>query len=181
MKTTIKDQKLSQDDQQLISKTQAKQQMQEIRQYAIKLTELKTEVIKKLPLNDKLIHALLESKNITNFNATKRHISFIAKLLSNYDAVEIINIIDSNNPNSKLSQQKIMWQNKWLEYLISQQRIATTKFIKEYPDIDAQQLNNLVRNAKANADGVISKTAETKLRKYLHKFFQKYPLNNPPL
>jgi ribosome-associated protein len=180
MKSTIKDQKLLQDDKSLVSKTQAKQQMQEIRQHAIKLTEFKTEIIKKLPFNDKLKNSILESKSITNFNATKRHISFIAKLLSNYDVTEIINIIDLNTPNSKVSQQKIIWQNKWLEYLISQQRTAITKFIQEYPNIDAQQLNNLVRNAKASAEGVIPKNAETKLRKYLHKFFQKYIINNPP-
>lgn len=181
MKSTIKDKKPLQDEQPLVSKTQAKQQMQEIRQYATKLTQLKANLIKNLPLSDKLKDALLESKNITNLNAMKRHVSFIAKLLSNYDVAEIINIIELNNPNSKLSQQKITWQNKWLEYLISQQRTATTKFIQEYPDIDAQQLNNLVRNAKANTEGVIPKNAETKLRKYLHKFFQQYTIKNPPI
>ncbi len=134
------------------NKEQLKRERQEAKNLAKNLIEIPKAKYDELGFTKDLHSALVEGKRITNYNAVKRHISFISKLIckSGYDE-----ILDGYN---KISGQ----------YLTSIDRAAQTrgycdeilvddgKKVKEslsklsdlFPNLEIQYIRQLVRNIK---------------------------------
>ena len=132
------------------SKSEVKRQMLARQQLAKTLSELSSDAIKSLPVDDRLKEKLLETEKIKTFGAIKRHTLFLGKLMRAYDEDEINAIkdrLDAIQGVNKAEIAKFHYLEKLRdELLLSDDRL--TIFIKDHPHIDVQELRTLIRNAR---------------------------------
>ncbi|MDO4222534.1 MAG: ribosome biogenesis factor YjgA, partial [Acinetobacter sp.] len=72
------------------SKTEQKKAVQRMAAIGSQLAELNQEQIKKLPVDERLIDALLDVQQITSFEARRRQFQRIGKLLRSEDEATIL-------------------------------------------------------------------------------------------
>ncbi len=130
----------------LISKSQRKREMQELRRLAEKLVQLNDEQL--IPLSSAaIINAVHEYRKITKGNASKRQIQYIGKLLRSIEIDDINKLIDRYDASSKTHARQFHQLEKWREQLITGDFSALDEIAAIYPAMDRQQLKQLTRKA----------------------------------
>lgn len=129
-----------------ISKSAVKREMQRLQDIGKRLTEMNPGQWEKLTLSDTLIVALEESKRLKQNEAKRRHMQYIGKVMRNEDIDAIQNELDLLDPSSEAYGRLTGQLEKWRDRLVKDAK-AMNQFIDEYPNVDRQQLRNLVRNA----------------------------------
>ena len=79
----------NQHEEEWVSKTQMKKQMDALQDLGMELTELSSETIKKLALPEDLLDAIREYKKITSNSALKRQRQYIGRLMRDIDPAPI--------------------------------------------------------------------------------------------
>ncbi|MCH7741049.1 MAG: DUF615 domain-containing protein [Proteobacteria bacterium] len=134
------------EDSELISKSQRKREMQELRLLGEKLVQLNDEQL--IPLSSAvIIKAVRDCRKITKGNARKRQIQYIAKLLRNIQFDDIRKVIDRYDASSKTHARQFHQLEKWREQLITGDYSAIDEIATTYKAIDRQQLKQLTRKA----------------------------------
>jgi ribosome-associated protein len=132
------------------SKSEIKRQMLARQDLAKTLSELGSDAIKSLPVDDRLKEKLLETEKIKTFGAIKRHTLFLGKLMRAYDDDEIAAIqerLDAIQGVNKAEIAKFHFLERLRDELL-QSDDRLTQFIKDHPQIDVQTLRTLIRNAR---------------------------------
>jgi ribosome-associated protein len=132
------------------SKSEIKRQMLARQQLAKTLSELSSDAIKSLPVDDRLKEKLLETEKIKTFGAIKRHTLFLGKLMRAYDDDEIQAIkdrLDAIQGVNKAEIAKFHYLEQLRDALMAKDE-RLTQFINEHPHIDVQELRTLIRNAR---------------------------------
>jgi ribosome-associated protein len=132
------------------SKSEIKRQMLAKQDLAKTISELSSEQIKSLPIDDFLKEKLLETVKIKTFGAIKRHKLYLGKLIRSLNEAEIAAIeqrLDAIQGVSKVEIAKFHHLEQLREELLhSDQRL--TQLITQYPSLDLQHLRTLIRNAR---------------------------------
>ncbi len=135
------------DEIEYVSKTEMKREAQRMRDLGQKLTELKPALWPQLPISDNLLEAIEENVRLSSHEAKRRHLQYMGKLLrkENLDALnEFLDLLDpSSETYGRLQKQQEMWREKLIK-----SNTALNEFIEQYPDVDRQQLRNLIRNTQ---------------------------------
>lgn len=135
------------DDIEYVSKSELKREAQRMRDLAQQLTELKQGLWSELPISDNLRHAITENVRLSSHEAKRRHLQYMGKLLrkEDLDAInEFLALLDSSSEAyGRIQKQQEMWREKLVKG-----GTALNDFIEHYPDVDRQQLRNLIRNAQ---------------------------------
>lgn len=135
------------DDPDYVSKTELKREAQRMRDLAQQLTELKPQFWPQLPIGDNLREAIEENVRLSSHEAKRRHLQYMGKLIrkENLDAInEFLALQDSSSEAyGRIQKQQEMWREKLVKG-----GTALNDFIEHYPDVDRQQLRNLIRNAQ---------------------------------
>jgi ribosome-associated protein len=134
-----------------VSKSQIKREMHALQEMGAQLVELNDDQLAKLPLGDKLLAAILESRNIKQHIARKRHLKHIGKLLREEDAEAIRSGLEVLFNQDKAATARFHRMEQWRDRLIAEGDGALAEFINEYPTADRQQLRQLIRNAQREA------------------------------
>jgi ribosome-associated protein len=132
------------------SKSEVKRQMLARQDLAKTLSELSSDAIKSLPVDDRLKEKLLETEKIKTFGAIKRHTVFLGKLMRAYDDEEVAAIqerLDAIQGVNKAEIAKFHFLERLRDELV-QSDDRLTQFIKDHPQIDVQTLRTLIRNAR---------------------------------
>jgi len=132
------------------SKSEVKRQMLVRQDLAKTLSELSSDAIKSLPVDDRLKEKLLETEKIKTFGAIKRHTLYLGKLMRAYDDEEIAVIqerLDAIQGVNKAEIAKFHFLERLRDELV-QSDDRLTLFIKDHPQIDVQTLRTLIRNAR---------------------------------
>jgi ribosome-associated protein len=132
------------------SKSEVKRQMLARQDLAKTLSQLSSDAIKSLPVDDNLKEKLLETEKIKTFGAIKRHTLYLGKLMRGYDEDEIAAIqarLDAIQGVNKAEIAKFHHLEQLREDLLNQEN-RLTLFIEEHPEVDIQELRTLIRNAK---------------------------------
>jgi len=132
------------------SKSEIKRQMLARQDLAKTLSELSSDAIKSLPVDDRLKEKLLETEKIKTFGAIKRHTLFLGKLMRAYDDEEIAAIqerLDAIQGVNKAEIAKFHFLERLRDELVQSDN-RLTQFIKDHPQIDVQTLRTLIRNAR---------------------------------
>jgi ribosome-associated protein len=132
------------------SKSEVKRQMLARQDLAKTLSELSSDAIKSLPVDDRLKEKLLETEKIKTFGAIKRHTLFLGKLMRAYDDEEIAAIqerLDAIQGVNKAEIAKFHFLERLRDELV-QSDDRLTQFIKDHPQIEVQALRTLIRNAR---------------------------------
>lgn len=131
-----------------ISKSQVKREMHALQAIGEELVALSPASRERIPLDDELKDALdLADKLSKKHEALRRHIQFIGKLMRTRDLEPIENALALIRNTNQAATRQFHKVENWRDRLLADND-AVTEFITAYPDVDAQQLRQLIRNVK---------------------------------
>lgn len=136
------------DEGEYISRSAAKKEVQAITSLGVTLSELSVAELDQIPLSSTLKKAVTDAKAITSFNAKKRQIQYLGKLLRNedYDAIgdALKRLQDKHKQSVHVAHQCELWRDR----LLTEGKTALSEFIALFPEQDIQQLRQLIRQAQ---------------------------------
>jgi ribosome-associated protein len=132
------------------SKSQRKRESSALQDVGKMLVKLPTERIRKLDLPDALRTAVLEAQRITSHGALRRQMQYIGRLMRDVDAEPIIAQLAAIRGASESTRAEFHALERWRERLLADDA-ALTDWLAIHPLSDAQQLRQLIRNARREA------------------------------
>ena len=130
------------------SKSQVKREMHELQKLGEELVTLSAAARARVPLDDELKDALQLADKLSNKReALRRHIQFIGRLMRTRDLEPIEQALAVLRNTNQAATRQFHKVEHWRDRLLAEQD-ALTEFIAAYPDVDVQQLRQLIRNAK---------------------------------
>ena len=138
-------------DDQLKSRSQRKREVESLQDMGGELVKLSKERIKKMDLPDDLRAAVLEAQRITAHGATRRQLQYIGKLMRSVDAAAIEEQLSVIKGESNAAKAEFHALERWRTRLIENDG-AVTEWMSQHPGSDAQQLRQLIRNARKEAE-----------------------------
>jgi ribosome-associated protein len=139
-----------QDTEQIISKTQRKQEMHELQALGEQLMELPKHKLSQIELPENLHEAILEAQRITAHGGRKRQLQYIGKLMRNVDAEPIRKKLQQWQGHHAVETALMHQLENWRTRLIND-ATALPELIATHPDADVQHLRTLIRNAQKEA------------------------------
>ncbi len=132
----------------LVSKTAIKKECLALQDLGEALTELKPEQLATIPLDDTLLTAVQEAKNIRKHGARKRHMQFIGKLMRAADHEAISDAYEALESEHQNDARRLHQIESWRDRLLDNNDAkAMSDFFKDYMHADRQQIRQLVKNA----------------------------------
>jgi len=136
-----------------ISKTQRKKNMHALQYLGEQLVALSPAQLEQLELAEKLRDAIIETRKLKTFEARRRQMQYIGRLMRETDAAPIRQKLNLLLGPSKHHQEQLDLIERWRERLLAEET-ALAEFLRTYPRTDCQRLRVLVRNAqRETADG----------------------------
>ena len=135
------------------SRTDLKRESTELQKLGSDLLELRSELMARLGLPDKLVDAVAEAKRSTNFEGKRRQMQFIGKLMRKLDepTVEAVRAaIQEQHAPSAQATLSLHQAEQWRGQLIDNED-ALGQWLAAYPGTDSQQLRALIRQARKDA------------------------------
>lgn len=130
------------------SKSQVKREMHELQKLGEELVALSAASRAKVPLDDELKDALQLADKLSNKReALRRHIQFIGRLMRTRDLEPIDQALALLRNTNQAATRQFHKVENWRDKLLADND-ALTEFIAAYPQVDVQQLRQLIRNAK---------------------------------
>ena len=109
------------------SKTAQKKAVQRMAALGEQLSQLNPKQIQKLPVEERLVDALLEVRNISAYEARRRQFLRIGKLLRNEDEAVILSYLTPQQGAKKTAQLQ-----RWVDRMIVQGDPAIKEFMKAH-------------------------------------------------
>lgn len=130
------------------SKSQVKREMHELQKLGEELVSLSAASRVKVPLDDELKDALQLADKLSNKReALRRHIQFIGRLMRTRELEPIEQALAVLRNTNQAATRQFHKVEQWRDKLLADND-TVTDFIAAYPDVDVQQLRQLIRNAK---------------------------------
>lgn len=153
------------EDLEVKSKTQVKQEMHALQDLGAKLVELDPQKLNAMQLPDNLLDAIMTAQSIRQRGALKRQVQYIGKLMRNIDPEPIEQYLSKLEGKDKQANAMLHRCENWRDRLIGDGNSALEAFLAEYPDSDRQHLRQLIRNAvKEQQQNKPPKSARTLFR-----------------
>lgn len=130
-----------------ISKTQLKKHMLALQKLGAELVALNDEQLASIPLPETLRDAVAAARCMTRFEARRRQLQYIGRLMRSVDPEPIRARLDIWKASSREHTARHHRIERWRETLLDDER-ALGEFIARYPQADSQQLRMLVRGAQ---------------------------------
>lgn len=138
----------SDDQEGLKSKTRIKQEMHALQDLGVAIVELSPGQQAKIPMSDTLRNAVLDTAKVKGNSAKKRNVQYIGKLLRSENVEEITQAYQALTEHSHRSSRQHLAVEKWRDQLIQGDQQITEEFMASFPQVDRQQLRQLVRAAQ---------------------------------
>jgi len=135
-------------DEQLISKSQLKREALATKSLAADLLELSQSQLQRLPLENDVLLAIQQAAKIRSHGARKRQLQYIAKLMRRSDTTAIAEAMAAFHADARGLSAQQHRSERWRDALILKGDGALGALLQLRPDIDAQTLRQLVRNAQ---------------------------------
>jgi ribosome-associated protein len=135
------------------SRTDLKKESDALQSLGEDLLALRSDMLAKLSLPDKLADALAEVRRITNFEGRRRQMQFIGKLMRKLDAdtVEAARAALAEQRTGPASEARLLREAEaWRDALIADDE-ALDRWMPSHPGTDTQQLRALIRQARKDA------------------------------
>jgi len=129
-----------------ISKTQRKMQVLALQDLGGELVALSEEQLARIELPERLRDAVMVARRITKFEAKRRQLQYIGKLMRGGEAAPIRAALDAALARSRRQVAAHKRIEAWRERLLAGPG-AVNELLAEYPGADAQRLRALVRGA----------------------------------
>jgi len=149
------------------SKSELKRQMLELQKLGAELIAEPRDRIKRLQMPEEVKEAILECQLIKDHEGRRRQLQFVGKKMRTLDTEELAVIqkaIDSWKGMSKSDTAAMHALERRRERLLKDDK-ALTVLLEEHPELEAQHLRTLIRNAR-------KEQAENKPPKAYREIFQ---------
>ena len=156
-----------------LSKTARKREAERLQLVGRKLTEMKPDVLATIQMSVELSQAIATHQRISSREGGRRQLQFIGKLMrkSDTEALEkqLADLEGQSNDARTLLHQLEQWRDRLVKH-----PDAMKDFIDQYPQVDRQQLRQVVVKAAASKPSNIEHTSEAHKRalKLLFKFLR---------
>lgn len=134
-------------DDELPSKTQRKKAMHALQELGAELVALNDERLASIALPERLYEAVVAAKNLRGFEARRRQMQYIGKLMRSLDPEPIRARLEAWKAPAREHAAQLRLMEQWRERLLSESS-ALNEFLAAYPDADAQRLRALVRDTQ---------------------------------
>ncbi len=134
-------------EEELVSKTQIKNEMNDRQALGMQLTKLAPDTLKKIGLSEELLEAVLFYKKITANGALKRQAQFIGRLMRDTDPEPIqayLNKLKGDNAEHNAAMQRL----ELLRERLIESDDVLTELIADKPELPISELRTLIRNAR---------------------------------
>ncbi|WP_188212348.1 ribosome biogenesis factor YjgA [Neisseria sp. RH3002v2g] len=130
-----------------VSKTQMKKQMNDLQALGMELTKLSSDTLKKIGLDEELFEAIATYKKITSNSALKRQAQFIGRLMRDTDPAPIEAYLAKLRGDNAAHNAFLQRVEQARTRLLANDG-AITQFMADFPQADAGKLRTLIRNTK---------------------------------
>lgn len=135
-------------DEELKSKSELKREMLQLQDFAFELIKMSKHQRSRLPLTDELIECMVLADKIKGkHEALRRHVRYVAKVLSEMDLTDIQQAMDvmANKHQQETARFNTLEQTR--DELIEQGNDKIEQVLAEHPTLERQKLRQLVRLA----------------------------------
>ena len=135
------------------TRTDLKRASTELQKLGEDLLTLRTDLMARLDLSEKLVDAVAEAKRITNFEGKRRQMQYIGKLMRGLDDEQLNAVRAALNEQLNGSAEdnlRLHQAESWRERMVADDE-AVGEWIAQFPGTDTQQLRSLVRQARKDA------------------------------
>jgi ribosome-associated protein len=132
------------------SRSQQRREALEVLDLARQLSEMTAQQVSKLPVPERLVSHIDETRRITSHGAHKRQLQFLAKQMRREDDETLDAIRDALDVNGQAARVEAAMLHRaeaWRERLMADGDAALTELLDAYPHADRQHLRQLARNA----------------------------------
>lgn len=136
------------DDQDEISKSQRKRDLQDLKKLGMALLEFSDDALRQLMLPDVLLDAIRTAKGIHSNGARKRQMQYIGKLMKEIDAAPVRQAIEDRNRQHDTHSREFHQLETLREQLLMDGDGALPAVLAQFPHADRQHLRKLVRQAR---------------------------------
>ena len=130
------------------SKSERKRAAQAVLDMAKQLVEMGDKLFNSLSLDEEVRQAAALAKSIRAHGGRKRQIQYLAKLLRQSDIDALQQQLDQIDARAQNSARAFHQVERWRDRLIEEGDAAIAALIDGKPDVDRQQLRQLIRNAR---------------------------------
>lgn len=156
----------------LVSKSELKRDMQELKKLGEDLVELPEKQLEKIAMPPQLSEAVYLARRLKHREGRRRQLQFIGKLLRDMDVTEIRQQLEQFQLQSRAFRQQFQQLEQWRDRLIADGDSAIGEFLQQHPSADRQQIRQLVRQAQKEQSQQKTPAASRKLFKYLREVAQ---------
>ena len=135
------------------TRTDLKRASTELQKLGEDLLTLRTDLMARLDLSEKLVDAVAEAKRITNFEGKRRQMQYIGKLMRGLDDEQLNAVRAALNEQLNGSAEdnlRLHQAESWRDRMVADDE-AVGEWIAQFPETDVQQLRSLVRQARKDA------------------------------
>ena len=132
------------------SKSQLKREMQALQDLGEALVSLSQDQLDKIDLPEALYDAVMDARRFTKHEAIRRQMQYIGRIMRDIETEPIAEQVAEIRGESDAAKAAFHALERWRERLLDDDN-AITEWLSKHPGGDAQQLRNLIRNARKEA------------------------------
>ncbi|OOZ35898.1 ribosome biogenesis factor YjgA [Solemya velesiana gill symbiont] len=157
----------SKDEEEFVSRTQLKKEMQAFQDLGERLMKLKPEIWEQFNFSESMRDALQESRRIKNHNAIRRHIRRLGKLLKDEDTAQVQTLFERMDNEHLQDVQRFHRIERWRDRLMDEGDDALNELLDICPNADRQHLRQLIRTGVKERLQGKSPAVQRELFKYI--------------
>ena len=135
------------EDDDFISKTRRKKQMKDLQDLGAALVELSKEQLARVDMPENLRDAIMECRGITKHEGRRRQMQYIGKIMRGIDAGPIAAQLAAIEAPSRRQTAVFHVAERWRDEIMTEPG-AIERFMKEFPEADANRLRELAEKAR---------------------------------
>lgn len=148
------------------TRTDLKKESDALQDLGEALLGLRPKLLARLQLPEKLLEALAEHKRLTNFEAKRRQMQFIGKLMRKLEESQVEAAkaaLEEQRTGVSLEQTNVLVAEQWRDRLIDNDDHLGI-WLDQFPATDVQQVRALMRQARKDEATAKQKAAEAEAR-----------------
>lgn len=154
------------------SRTHRKNEMLALQKLGKTLTEMTESQLDKIPITDDMKAIIRTYRTLKTNESKRRHMQYIGKKMRQVDAEAVKKAVENVQRDNAVVVEKFHDVEAWREQLILEGDDGLQKLMVLYPDLDRQQLRQLIRKAQHDRKQEKKTGGELALFRYLRELMQ---------
>ena len=152
------------------SKSAIKREFKDLQKLAARMAEqLSDGELARLGISAGARRAVAELRRMPSSGARQRQIKYTGRLLADEDCSPVTLYLENRKAAQLEVNRRFHALERWRDRLIGEGDAALSALVDEYPDLDRQQLRQLVRAAQAERDAGKAPAAARRLFRFLRE------------